>query len=164
MDYLPELIRVLSLEKQLYEELTELAKAKQQVIIDNDVDKLTGYLSDEEQLIKEIEDIERKRRQVVVKLCTKLDISDKELSFSKLREYLDEQAKTQLDEFKTSLLEVLEELLSVNETNRMLVEEAMKLNDFTLRLFTQAIKPSISTYDKSGDDTEKGRPLVDKRA
>lgn len=164
MDYLAELIRVLGLEKQLYQELTELAKAKQRVIIDNDIERLTAHLQDEEQLIKEIEEIERERRQVVVGLCTKLDISDKQLSFSRLREFLDEPAKTKLDEFKISLLEVLEELLAINETNRMLVEEAMKINDYTLRLFAQAMKPPVSTYDKSGDDTEKGRPLVDKRA
>ncbi len=165
MDYLKELIRVLGIEKKLYLELTDMAKEKQKVIINNNIEQLANYLTQEQDLIADIENVEKERRQAVIGLCTELDMPDKELSFTKLRELLDESAKSKLDQFKESLLEVLEELHSVNETNRILIEEAMRINDFTLRLLTQAAMPSTKpTYTKTGVDKEKSQHLIDKRA
>lgn len=163
MDYLNELIRVLSVEKDLYSQLAELAHAKQKVIISNDVETLAEYLKEEQELIDNIEDVERDRRNAVIGLCNSLDISEKELSFSKLREYLDASSKAKLDQFKTSLLRILEELHNTNETNRMLIEEAMRINDFTVRVLTQATAPINPTYSKVGSNDNKPRHLIDKK-
>ncbi|AZR73903.1 hypothetical protein BBF96_11185 [Anoxybacter fermentans] len=163
MDYLNELIRVLNEEKKLYTKLTDLAHDKQQVIIANDVEKLADYLREEQDLIDKIEGIEKKRRQVVIGLCSELDIPDKELSFSKLRDFLDEGSRIKLDQLRTSLLKILEELHQTNETNRVLIEEALKINDFTIRILTQAVSPSSSTYTRAGVEENKSQHLIDKR-
>lgn len=163
MDYLNQLIQILSVEKKLYTELKELAQNKQKTIISNDVEQLAIYLSEEQSLIDQIEDVEKERRQAVIGLCTDLDITEKELSFTKLREYLDPVSRKKLDQFKTSLLEILEELGEVNETNRVLIQEAMKINDFTIRILTQASAPISSTYNRTGVDQAKSQNIIDKR-
>lgn len=164
MNYLNELISILTVEKKLYTELTNLAHDKQKVIINNNVEQLADFLKKEQELIDEIESTEKERRNAVIGLCNELNISEKELSFSKLREYLDTSSRIKLDEFKKSLLVILEELHETNETNRMLIEEAMRLNDYSIRLLAQATTPISPIYSKEGANDNKPRHLIDKKA
>lgn len=164
MDYLKELIRVLGVEKRLYTELTELAEKKQKIIIANDIDGLVKCLEDEQELVASIEDVERERRQAVIGLGVAYDFSDKEISYSKLCGLLDQPSRVILAKFRDSLLEVLERLQQINDTNRVLIEEALKINDFTVRLITQAANPQTPIYSKDGVDKNKSKHLIDKRA
>lgn len=165
MDHFNELIRILTLEKKLYSELASLAHEKQKVIIANDVQTLAEYLREEQELIDNIESVEKERRNTVIGLCSDLNISEKEISFSRLREFLDGPSQKRLDEFKNSLLTVLEELQGTNEINRMLIEEALRINDFTVRVLTQAATPAPGTYGKGGVNTQdKPLHLIDKKA
>lgn len=160
---LNELIRVLTLEKKLYKDLANLAHDKQRLIIANDIEELAEVLKKEQELIDTIEATEKERRTAVINLCNELNISERELSFSKLREFLDEESRKKLDQFKSSLLEILDELQATNETNRELIEEAMRINDFTVRLITQAATPPSPTYGKAGYNDNKPQHLIDKK-
>lgn len=161
---LHELIRVLTVEKKLYKDLADLAHVKQELIIANDIEELAEVLKQEQELIETIESTEKERRTAVINLCNELNISERELSFSKLREFLDESSRTKMDQFKASLMEILDELQATNETNRVLIEEAMRINDFTVRLITQATTPPNPTYGKSGYNENKPQHLIDKKA
>lgn len=161
---LNELIQVLTVEKKLYKELANLAHEKQKLIIANDVEVLAEVLKKEEELIDTIESTEKERRTAVISLCNELNISERELSFSKLREFLDDESRVKLDHFKASLIEILDELQFTNETNRTLIEEAMRINDFTIRLLTQATTPPSPTYGKAGYNENKPQHLIDKKA
>ncbi len=163
MNYFNELIRVLCVEEELYRELTMMAQKKQEVIIANDIDGLAKCLQNEQELIEKIENVEKERRQFILSLSTSLNISERELSFSKIKDFLDERSKEKLEKFRTNLLQTLETLNKVNETNKMLIEEAMNINEFTIRTLTQAASPSSSTYGKNGVDQNKSQHLIDKR-
>ena len=164
MDHFNELIRVLTLEKKLYIELADLAQKKQKVIIANDVQQLAEYIKEEQELIERIEAVEAERRTAVIGLCSGMNISEKELSFSKLREHLNEDSQRKLDALKTELLEVLNQLQGINEVNRMLIEEALRINDFSVRVLTQAASPTPTTYGKGGFNQESSLHLIDKKA
>lgn len=164
MDHHNELIRILTLEKTLYTELANLAHAKQKVIIANEVQQLADLIKKEQDLIDHIESVEAERRTVVIGLCSDMNISEKELSFTRLREHLDESFRRKLDIFKTELMVVLEDLQTTNETNRMLIEEALRINDFTVRVLTQAATPAPTTYGKGGMNQESSLHLIDKKA
>lgn len=165
MNYLTHLIQILNNEKELYIELTEIAQEKQDVIITNDVEKLAECLKKEDHLIQEIEEAEKERRKVVIALCTDLDISDKELSFTKLREFINEDSRKYLDNLKQNLLEVLNRLHQINETNKLLIEQSLSINEYTLGLLTQA-RSAQPTYTKEGSDnisSAKNIRLIDKK-
>ena len=164
MNNLNKLATVLEEEKGLYSELTQLAHDKQQVIINNDVEKLADYLRNEQELIEKIEKKEKERRRVVISLCSDIDMPEQDLSFSKLRDYINDDSKKELEELKSGLLEVLEELQRVNDANKKLIEEALNLNDFNVKILTEATSPSASTYSKKGSNGNKPRRLIDTRA
>ncbi|MCK4257405.1 MAG: flagellar protein FlgN [Halanaerobiales bacterium] len=163
MNHLNELLRVLAVEQGLYEELAVWAQKKQEVIIANDIDELAKCLKEEQELIEKIETVEKERRQSILGLSTVLNISEKELSFSKIRDFIDERSKEKLEQFRISLLQTLEKLNKTNDTNKMLIEEAMHINDFTIRTLTLATSPSSSTYGRKGVDDKKSQHLIDKR-
>lgn len=165
MNYLTQLIQILNTEKELYIELTELAQEKQDAIVNNEVEELAECLKKEDSLILEIEEAGRERRNVVIALCNELDINDKELSFTQLREFINEDARKYLDHLKQNLLEVLDRLHQINETNKLLIEQSLSINEYTLGLLTQ-VRNAQPTYTKEGSDyrpSEKNIRLIDKK-
>lgn len=150
-----ELDSLLAREKELYGELVELAKTKQERLVQNDLEGIGTAVADEETILNKIAGEEEKRKDLLGQL------EGEEKSFSELFGEAPEDLVQSLRETREGLLLVLEELWEVNETNNRLIQDSLEFNNNLVNSLAK-IRGS-STYSKEGS-REETRSFLDKRA
>lgn len=162
-----KLIQVLKNEYEIYQQLYRLGEEKQQIIIDNEVDDLLSIIEDEQAEIEKINELEAKRVEVLTEIAEENSLAQEELSFTKLIELLSEPDKSELKNIRQKLLELLEDIQAINETNANLIEESLKLNNYTLQLLTDSNINKNSTYQKPGKQDKNNKQqqnIIDQKA
>ncbi|ACL70464.1 hypothetical protein Hore_17150 [Halothermothrix orenii H 168] len=150
-------------EYELYCQLQDMAERKQEAIVDNNVEKLTEIMHNEQELIDKISDMEEKRRELLAEIAHKQGFEGDKISFQQLFTLFPEEDKAELKELKEDFLEVLSDLQTTNESNRQLIEDSLKINNFTLQLIRQAAGKNV-TYKKPGKKDEGSDHIIDRRA
>ncbi len=150
-----ELNSLLGREKELYRELVQLAKTKQEQLVQNDLEGIGTAVADEEKILEKISGEEEKRKD----LLGQIEGEDK--SFADLCQEAPEDLTNSLRETREGLLLVLEELWEVNETNNRLIQDSLEFNNNLVNSLAK-IRGS-STYSKEGN-REETRSFLDKRA
>ena len=162
------LIKILKVQYQLYQQLYQLSEEKQQAIIDNRVEDLLEILETEQQEMEKIEQLEEKRIETLEEFAQENSLVAEELSFTKLVDFLDcAETKAQLKEIRKQLLKQLAELQNLNDQNAGLVKQALELNNHTLQLLTDSDLTKGGTYQKPGQDKAKNkqsRNIIDHQA
>ncbi|MBM7623029.1 flagellar protein FlgN [Sporohalobacter salinus] len=162
-----KLIEILQAEYQIYQELYQLSEEKQEIIIDNQVDDLLEIIEEEQEEIKKIDKLEGKRIDVLEKIAAKNSLQKDELSFDKLMELINDPEKSKLEEIRTEILDLLEEIQETNKTNADLIRESLQLTDYTLQLLTDSDIGKTNTYKKPGDkkqdDNDQPRRIIDQK-
>lgn len=163
--YYNDLIDILETEYRHYIGLKELADKKREAIIDNDIEDLTGLIDREEQIIGDIQDMENKRTEIITNMTNETDLNPDKINFNHIIERSPENPKTSLINIKEKLLVVIDELHEQNQQNRLLIEEAMKLNNFSLNIMMKFLEPDSQTYDKKPGkkDRKKIAHIVDRK-
>ncbi len=150
-----ELDSLLARERDLYQELVQLAKTKQEHLVSNDLEGIGDAVAEEEEVLDKIAGEEEKRKDLLSQL------EGEERSFSDLCQKAPEDLVENLKETREGLLLVLEELWEVNETNNRLIQDSLEFNNNLVHSLSK-IRGS-STYSKEGN-REETRSFLDKRA
>lgn len=160
-----ELLKLLKNECSYYKELAKLAFQKKEVIIDNNIEELTELLEEDSKILDNIESLEVKRKKATSSLADSYNVNIDELNFEKIIGLAAPEFKEQLKEIKGELLAVIEELHDQNEQNRLLINEAMKLNNFSLNLMMKMLEPESKTYNPKQENQNKNRVihLIDRK-
>ncbi len=159
------LVMILEEEYDLYNKLVQLAAEKKETIIDNKIEELSELVQREDGIIDEIKEFETSRGEKITELCEVYGISADEVSFNQLLEYVTGSVREDLIDIREKLLEVIDNLNNMNEQNRLLIDEAIKLNQFSFNMIIKALEPANQTYDGKSDRSEKkvSSHLVDRR-
>ena len=160
-----ELYNILSDEYELYQKLKNTASEKNDAIIENDIDDLAKVVEKEDELLAEIEEYEEKRTNIITKLADRFDLKE-DFQYSNLINNFPEEWQDKFSELRSKLLEVIDEIHEKNEENTMLLDEAIKLNNFSLNMLSKAVSPENGTYDKK-QTNKKGKQsynIIDRKA
>lgn len=145
------LIDVLDKENTEYESLLELADTKTAAIVSGDVDKLQEILVQEQSYIDTINKLDAKREENVKDICNVLNIQKDNIKISDIVGLLSKQPKDRdaLSEVHLKLKRTIDNLMKVNDNNKVLLQESMDMIEFELNLAKNSVMaPQTGNYSK----------------
>lgn len=150
-----------NLRKQLdcYKQLTKLEKDKQQALIHNVIQEIDRITAEEEKILFEVSHLEKERLNWAEFFAKETGKKAEEITLTDL-----EQSFPILAEVHRELETVIAELRQLHETNTRLLENAVKLVNFTVQAITnerQITYAKPTDKDKEGK-TQKALNLFDK--
>ena len=149
-----ELIQVLTLQAQKYEEYAEFLKKKQDLIIKGDTDALKDLEKEEKDFISALEIQEDSRRE------TARECMDGEVTLRGLLEAAPEAHKEEFEAVAIRLMDALNNTALANKTNAELVGEAMRFVEYNLNLLSSSGAPNESTYSHTGRLQDADKKVV----
>lgn len=156
LQQLERLVSILGEEINFCREMTCFAQKKQDLIIENQVEELLQLVDEEEEKSEIIQDLEAERMSIFKAIMgDQGTLSD---LIARLEAAGEDNWKQRLISVREELLELLFELQSLNERNKVLVEEALTFNQFTMNLLRQVKGSRGQKYNK------RGQPLEDDQA
>ncbi|MCL1816349.1 MAG: flagellar protein FlgN [Clostridiales bacterium] len=158
---------ILGMQLNANQHLLALVEEQRHSIINNEIDKLDALVRQQAGQLRQLTALEKKRLDATANLHVALNLDDRPYTLSELIKYApkDRQAnlKSLLDEFAA----LLEKLKDANNTNKMLLETNMELNDLMLNLLADTIDPINNIYCGDGQTVEErlaGPSLFDHQA
>lgn len=144
----------------LYERLLALAKRKQQLLVDGDTSALGPIIQVEEQLLQKLAVLDSERVSAVAALAGSEDGS---ITLGQLLPGLPASDQEVISRRKERLVHLLDELRRVGSENSLLLNQALQVVQFTIRLFEKP--PATAVYSASGALVNSRQlSVVDRRA
>ncbi len=150
------LIEVLNLESQEYENLLGLSTKKTPVIVAGELEELAKITDEEQTVVSRISHLEQQRQEVFTDIANVINKDVNTLKLADLIEMLksrpDEQQK--LAKVHDKLSTAVRGVKRVNEQNRILIQNALEMVEFDLNML-QAMKtaPETANYNKGAYNT-----------
>lgn len=156
-----ELKNTLNQELEVYKKLLELGKAKRKVLVEKFSSELQKIVSQEELYVQELFDLEPKRKD-----CIYVIAGNSDAKLEAVTDLIDESdGKSVILNIANELRSVIDEIQNVNEGNQRLVEQALELAQYSVKLITRAPKPV--TYGRGGKfegNTQQSRSILNLKA
>ncbi|MBF0498563.1 MAG: flagellar protein FlgN [Candidatus Riflebacteria bacterium] len=153
--------KVLSEELAVYRELLVLSEKKRKLLLEKFSTDLLGIVSEEERCIASLVDIEERRRTEITELT-----GDPETSLETLLLKISEPSiQSAIGKLGRELKETLSHIREINVANQKLLEQALELTQYSLKLLTTPPKDVV--YRKPGATTAKTNMpsrLIDRKA
>ena len=154
------LIEVLDLQSQEYEDLLELSTKKTTIIVENKLDDLAKITDEEQNVVGKINRLEQKRQEVYADIANVINRDVKTLMLTDLIEMLKSRPEEQqkLARVHDRLSTAVHKVRSVNEQNKILIENALEMVAFDMNVL-QAMKtaPETANYNRGAFNT--GTPM-----
>lgn len=130
------LIDVLDKENTEYQGLLKLSEEKTTAIVNGNVERLQEILGLEQRSIDKINKLDAFRDENVGDICNVLNIPRKGIKIENIADMLSGQPKDAkaLTDVHMKLKRTLDQLMKVNENNKMLLQESMDMIEFELNL------------------------------
>lgn len=154
-----ELLNILKEEKELYQELFEIAERKNEALVNNDTEKLLETVENDREVIAEIEKKEKLRSDKINEIKAEFKLELAKDSYSNLIKELPADWGEELNPIREELIELTDKFHSLNEQNQKLLEQALELNQISFETIMQNIKEQDTTYSKQ-DVKKKEQPRI----
>ena len=150
------LIEVLDLESQEYENLLGLSMKKTPVIVAGDLDNLATITDEEQNVISRINRLEQKRQEVFTDIANVINKDVKTLMLADLIDMLAgrPQEQQKLARVHDKLRTRVHDVKRINEQNRELIQNALEMVEFDMNML-QAMKaaPETANYNRGAFNT-----------
>ncbi len=145
------LIEVLDLESQEYENLLGLSMEKTPVIVSGDLDQLAKITDEEQIVVGKINRLEQRRQEVFKDVANVINKDVNTLMITDLVDMLSTRPQEQqkLARVHDMLGTVVRKVMRVNEQNRLLIQNALEMVEFDMNVL-QSMKtaPETANYNK----------------
>lgn len=146
---LEELESIMNQEIDLHHSLLGVAREFNAAIKENDLEQIRKKTLEQDEHICSIERLEDSRQECCKSLSCQLDLSSKSVKLNHIIDILPSAWKSRLSHIHISLKSIINELTSINTSNRILLEEADRIIEKTFTYFTQPQKQS-NAYSNQG--------------
>jgi len=154
------LLELLKKEKKLYQELFELAEAKNEALLESDAEALSETLKRDQKVIEKIEAKEKERKAIITEIKEKFDLKLENDKYSDFIKKLPADWGADLNNIRAELIELTDEFYSLNDQNQELLTQALELNTFSIESILTSIKDNEkNTYSKDAKEN-KGQPRL----
>ena len=148
---LENLIEILDRENTEYEKLVVLSDRKTPVIIQGDINTLGSITEQQQEIVGRIQNLEKQRTEALADIANVVNRDVETLKLINLIQMLAKrpEQQQQLTEVQGKLRSTIDRLKELNEKNQMLLQDAMEMVDFNLRML-QGLKsaPQTANYSK----------------
>ena len=151
-----ELLETLTIEEAEYCKLLEVAKRKTPILVSGKIEELQKITEEEQKLVDIINIVDKKREGILKDMADVLNKKPQELTLLRLAEFLNSQPEEQkeLVSLHDELKRLLKNVQSLNEQNKELVNELLKMVAFDMNLIKSMKQaPETANYDKSAVNT-----------
>ncbi|MCL2699301.1 MAG: flagellar protein FlgN [Defluviitaleaceae bacterium] len=156
-----DLITLIHEQAEDFSDLAALAHEKTEAIIKNDLEHLQKITDIENTLVGKNQKSERRRAGLFNDISTVLNTDAATLTISRLVELLDGQPGCdELNKAGILLREKADELKTINEQNRALIENSLEYIDFSMNLMRSSQTPP-SHYGRDGSEMSGGSTFFD---
>ncbi len=150
------LIDILNEQYAAYSKLVELSKTKTPIIVKGSLEELQSITDKEQLAVDDVNAIDKKRQEIMLDIANVLNQEVETLKLSDLVTLINSRPEEQarLKDAREKLIKVGQDLKTVNERNKELLENALEMIDFDLNLI-QAMKqaPQMGNYNSGGYNT-----------
>ena len=150
------LIEVLDMESQEYENLLGLSMKKTPVIVAGDLEELAKITDEEQTVVSRINRLEQKRQEVFTDVANVINKDVNKLMLADLIEMLKTRPAEQqkLARVHDRLKVAVHEVKRVDGQNRILIQNALEMVEFDMNML-QAMKaaPETANYNKGAYNT-----------
>lgn len=150
------LIEVLDLESQEYENLLELSTKKTPVIVAGNLEELAKITDEEQTVVSKINHLEQKRQEVFADIANVINKDVNTLMLADLVAMIKARPQEQqkLAKVHDKLSSAVHDVKRVNEQNRVLIQNALEMVEFDMNML-QAMKtaPETANYNKGAYNT-----------
>jgi len=155
-----KLLELLKDEKELYQELFEIAEAKNEALVENDTEALSETLKRDQKVIEKIEAKEKERKEIITAIKEKFELKLENDKYSDFIKKLPADWGADLNSIREELIELTDKFYSLNDQNQELLTQALELNTFSIESILNSIKDNEkNTYSKDAKEN-KGQPRL----
>lgn len=150
-----------------HKRLLELAEAKREVVIRDQIEELMKITAEENAIVREISKLELASRRSLAEAGESIGVKlSEEHSLSDLLQALpDGSERRLLAEERQKLVQTLVQLQEINELNRQLIQQSLDYINFNLDLLTDAPEQDLMYQNPTGEQQVKKRTgLFDRKA
>ncbi|KDR94755.1 FlgN protein [Peptoclostridium litorale DSM 5388] len=148
MEHIERFIQILSRQLHLNKRLLELANEKREVLLGDDVKRLSEMIIDEQEMVKEMILLEKERASEAARIGRGAGIRKVE----DIKEIVGRKSVEKMHEIEglaNELRRVLEELEEKNSTNQALMQFTLEYIDLNVNIMTAKREPSGYSKDKT---------------
>ena len=127
-----DLENVLREEAKVYKELYTLAQQEARLLVKNDLSSVKQIVQKQEKLILEIQTMDRVGQKILESLAVELSVAPEKINLSVLLGHLEDQGQQVFKELCEVINRQMVELNEVNQSNGVLISNALKY----LKLFS----------------------------
>lgn len=142
---------------EIYHETLNLEEFKQKALIKNDLQEIESITAQEEAMIIKVNRLEKQRLLWAEQIGLELGRVPEDLTLAELVEHF-----PVLEEVRLDLDRVVERLQEIHTINSQLLQQAMKIVDYTVGLLTHQ-ESNTYTAPSKRENEEKKRQLMDWR-
>ncbi len=155
-----ELKEILGEELSIYRKLLQHAGDKRKLLLEKFSTDLQTIVNQEEILVQRLIELEPRRRECVAAIA---DTADANLDTA-VEKISEADGKSDVWMVGSQLRDVVNEIKTVNEENQRLIEQALELTQYSVKLITRA--PADVTYGPAGKKPGQrvGPALIDRKA
>lgn len=156
------LISVLNNENIEYEKLLNLSVEKTSALVKADIEQLQELVAKEQLLINRINSLDLEREENTKDIADVLNIPLKDLKVEVIINLLHKQPneQEQLVRAHRALKKTVEQLVKINDHNKVLLSEALEMVEFEINLAKSSMMaPEIANYSKAAHNTMAQNPL-----
>lgn len=160
-----DLITTLEVEKNCYENLLSIGEEKTETIIKGDITNLNVLTNREQEIAGIVIKADKKREEIIDDIALVTNKNADELTISNLADLLvkQEEEHTRLNDLKDEIKDIVGKLQSINDRNKILLQESLDYIDFTMNAIQSNSPITNSNYESQGYiyDTQDGRRFFD---
>jgi len=143
---------------EIYHETLNLEELKQKALIKNNLQEIESITAKEESLIIKVNRLEKQRLLWAEQIGRELGRVPEDLTLAELVENF-----PVLEDVRLDLDRVVERLQEIHTINSQLLEQAMKIVDYTVGLLTHQESNTYAVPGKRENEEKKKRQLMDWR-
>lgn len=151
-----ELLTTMNSEQTLYQQLSEMALEKKEIIIHGQVDLLDAISVKEQGVADNLKQLEKRRHNLLISIADVTGLNKDDVTVTKIIEKLSGRPEDQqaLTSARDSLVEIASKMQFLNDQNQILLQQSLELVDFDLTLMKSMRQaPVTANYNRNAMDT-----------
>ncbi|RKY62933.1 MAG: hypothetical protein DRP95_00250 [Candidatus Latescibacterota bacterium] len=152
---LSRMVGLMEEEISAFKRLLDVLLEQRRTLVEGDEDGFLRSTQKEARILEKTKDLERKQKDVVRDLSELMDTPAEDLTLPKIISAVEEEYAQRLSELRGTLSGLLKKVRRTNETNRFLIEHALRFVDHNLQILI-----GLRRQHGYGKDGKKGGPLL----
>ena len=156
------LIEVLKGQVELYQQTTALSVLKKEHIIKNDIDGLRKVVGEENAIVPRMMRQDKERERIMKDICMVLNKKEEDMTLSYLVTLMENQPEhAELQDVVEKTKKAVHELNSINEENKVLIEDAMEFIEYNINLIHSTFSDGPVGYGSNYEEIGEQKSFLD---